>query len=176
MSNETILTLVFAGLGVYFGVLLLRGLYGYLHFRRLLPTAILTWPVPRPRAGSFLFALGLVSAGITVLNGYMARPLHHVVSLGLMALYFMLMVPLAGRIRLGFYEAGVWAEAGFLPWERIARMAFRESPEIVLILQPRGGSGSFRLPVPPDEYGAAVKVIEEKVRARIVNTEGVLGL
>jgi hypothetical protein len=176
MSNETLLGLVFAGLGLYFGVLLLRGLLGYLQFRRLLPTALLTWPVPRPRAGAFLFALGLVSAAITILNGYMARPLHHVLSLGLMALYFMLMVPLAGRIRLGFYEAGVWAEAGFLPWERIARLTFRDEPEIVLILQPRGGSGSFRLPVPPDEYGAARKLIEEKVRAHVVNTEGVLGL
>jgi hypothetical protein len=176
MSNETIFGLVFAGLGVYFGVLLLRGLYGYLRFRRLLPTALLTWPVPRPRSGPFLFGLGLVSTAITILNGYMARPLHHVVSLGLMALYFMLMVPLAGRIRLGFYEAGVWAEAGFVPWDRIGRLTFRDEPEIVLIVQPRGGSGAVRLPVPPGEYGAARKLIEEKVRAHVVNTEGVLGL
>src|SRR5262245_43825338 len=177
MSNETALGLVFAGLGVYFGVLLLRGLLGYLHFRRLLPTAVLTWPVPRPRAGPLLFALGLVSTAITVLNGYMARPLHHVMSLGLMALYFLLMVPLAGRIRLGFYEAGVWADAGFLPWGRIARMAFLESPDIVLILLARGGAGSFRLPVPAGEYGAVRKLIEEKVRAHVVNMEGgILGL
>jgi hypothetical protein len=177
MSNETLLGLVFVGLGVYFGILLLRGLLGYLRFRRLLPTALLTWPVPRPRAGPFLFALGLVSTGITVLNGYMARPLYHVVSLGLMALYFMLMVPLAGRIRLGLYEGGVWADAGFLPWGRIARMAFRETPDIVLILLPRGGSGSFRLPVPPEEYGAVRKLIDEKVRAHVVTMEGsILGL
>ncbi|HEY7513546.1 MAG TPA: hypothetical protein VIC87_03665 [Vicinamibacteria bacterium] len=177
MPNETLLGLVFAGLGVYFGVLLLRGLLGYLHFRRLLPTALLTWPVPRPRAGRLLFSLGLLSLAITALNGYMARPLHHVASLGLMALYFLLMVPLAGRIRLGFYEEGVWADAGFLPWGRIARMAFREHPDIVLILLPRGGRGSFRLPVPADEYGAARKLIEEKVRARVVNMEGgILGL
>ncbi len=177
MSNETILGLVFAGLGLYFSVLLLRGLAGYFRFRRLLPTALLTWPVPRPRAGPFLFALGLVSTAITVLNGYMARPLHHVLSLGLMALYFMLMVPLTGRIRLGLYEGGVWADTGFLPWGRIGRMAFREDPDIVLILLPRGGSGSFRLPVPPGEYGAVRKLIEEMVRARVVNMEGgILGL
>ena len=177
MSNETILGLVFAGLGLYFGVLLLRGLAGYFRFLRLLPTALLTWPVPRPRAASMLFGLGLVSTAITILNGYMARPLYHVVSLGLMALYFMLMVPLTGRIRLGLYESGVWADAGFLPWSRIARMAFQEDPDIVLILLPRGASGSFRLPVPPDEYGAVRKLIEEKVRARVVQTEaGILGL
>ncbi len=177
MPNDMFFGVIFAGLGLYFGVLLLRGLAGYFRFRRLLPTALLTWPVPRPRSGPLLFALGLISAAITVLNGYMARPLHHVVSLGLMALYFMLMVPLAGRIRLGLYEGGVWADAGFLPWGRIGRMAFQEDPEIVLILLPRGGSGSFSLPVPPDEYGAVRKLIEEKVRARVVNMEeGILGL
>jgi hypothetical protein len=177
MPNERIFGIVFAGLGIYFGVLLLRGLAGYLRFRRLLPTALLTWPVPRPRSGPILFALGLVSTAITLLNGYLARPLHHVVSLGLMALYFMLMVPLAGRIRLGLYEGGVWADAGFLPWGRIGRMAFREDPDIVLVLLPRGGSGSFRLPVPPDEYGAVRKLIEEKVRAHVVHMEeGILGL
>jgi hypothetical protein len=107
----------------------------------------------------------------------MGRPVHHVVSLGLMALYFVLMVPLASRIRLGFYRDGVWADAGFLPYERIRRMAFRESPVIELILLPRGGSGSFRLPVPPGEYGAVRKLLEEKIRAQVVTVEtGILGL
>lgn len=177
MSNETILGLGLVGVGLYFTALVVRDLVGYLRFRRLLPTALLTWPMPRPRGGSFLFALGLVSAGIAVLNGYMARPLHHVVSLGLMALYFLLMVPLASRIRRGLYEGGVWADAGFLPWERIARLAFRETPEIVLMLLPRGRSGWFRLRVPRDEYGAVRKLIEDRVRAHVVNVEsGILGL
>ena len=87
------------------------------------------------------------------------------------------MVPLASRIRLGFYRDGVWADAGFLPYQRIRRLAFRESPEIELILLPRGGSGSFRLPVPPDEYGAVRKLLEEKIREHVVNVEtGILGL
>jgi hypothetical protein len=90
---------------------------------------------------------------------------------------FVLMVPLASRIRLGFYRDGVWADAGFLPYQRIRRLAFRESPEIELILLPRGGSGSFRLPVPPDEYGAVRKLLEEKIREHVVNVEtGILGL
>jgi hypothetical protein len=56
-------------------------------------------------------------------------------------------------------------------------MAFRESPVIELILLPRGGSGSFRLPVPPDEYGAVRKLLEEKIREHVVNVEtGILGL
>ena len=178
MSNETILSLGLAGLGVYFAVLLIRGFLGYARFRRVRPTAVLTWPVPRSHQLPWLVALGVVNVALTVLNGLMGRPVHHVVSLGLMALYFVLMVPLASRIRLGFYRDGVWADDGFLPYARIGRLAFRERPEIVLLLLPRGrSSGLFRLPVPPDEYAAVRKVLEEKIRARIVNVEeGLLGL
>jgi len=177
VENETILSLGLLGLGLYFAVLLLRGLLGYARFQRVRETALLTWPVPRQRHLRWLVALGVVNVALTILNGLMQRPVHHVVSLGLMALYFVAMVPLASRIQLGFYRDGVWADAGFLPWERIGRMAFRETPEIVLVLLPRRGSGSFRLPVPPAEYGAARKLLEEKVRAHVLNVDsGVLGL
>ena len=177
VSNETALTVVLLGLGVYFLVLLIRGLRGYLLFRKVRPTALLTWPVPRSGQLPFLLVLGVVATAVTALNAYLDRPLHHVVSQALMAAYFILMVPLCQSIRLGFYDQGVWADTGFLPYSNIARIAFRETPEIVLILLPRGRSGSFRLPVPPSEYGAVRKVLEDKIRARVVNIEaGILGL
>jgi hypothetical protein len=177
VSNETALSVVLIGLGLYFLVLLIRGLRGYLLFRKVRPTALLTWPVPRSGQFPFLLALGVVATAVTALNAYLERPLHHVVSQALMAAYFILMVPLCQNIRLGFYDQGVWADTGFLPYANIGRIAFRETPEIVLILLPRGRSGSFRLPVPPEEYGAVRKMLEEKIRARVVNIEaGILGL
>ena len=177
VSNETVLSVVLLGLGLYFSVLLIRGLRGYLLFRKVRPTALLTWPVPRSGQLPFLLALGVVATAVTALNAYLDRPLHHVLSQALMAAYFILMVPLCQSIRLGFYDDGVWADTGFLPYAKIGRIAFRETPEIVLILLPRGGSGSFRLPVPPEEYGAVRKVLEEKIRARVLNVEaGILGL
>jgi hypothetical protein len=177
VSNETVLSVVLLGLGIYFSVLLIRGLRGYLLFRKVRPTALITWPVPRSGQLPFLLVLGVVAAGVTALNAYLERPLHHVLSQALMAAYFILMVPLCQRIRLGFYDEGVWADTGFLPYANIARIAFRETPEIVLILLPRGRSGSFRLPVPPEDYGAVRKVLEEKIRSRVVNIEaGILGL
>ena len=177
VSNETAISVVLLGLGLYFLVLLIRGLRGYLLFRKVRPTALLTWPVPRSGQFPFLLALGVVATAVTALNAYLDRPLHHVLSQALMAAYFILMVPLCQNIRLGFYDQGVWADTGFLPYANIGRIAFRETPEIVLILLPRGRSGSFRLPVPPEEYGAVRKVLEEKIRARVVNIEaGILGL
>ena len=65
----------------------------------------------------------------------------------------------------------------FLPYARIGRTAFRETPDIVLFLLPRGGSRPLRLPVPPAEYGAVRKVLEEKKREGLVQTqERILGL
>ena len=174
-ANETVVTAVLVGVGVYFSVLLARGLAAYLRFRRLWPTALLTWP-PR-RSPYFALVLGLVSLGVALLNTRLDRPFLHLYGQYATAAYFILMVPLSSRIRLGLYRDGVWADDGFLPYARIGRMAFREHPDIVLLLVPRGRAVSVRLPVPPGEYGAVRKVLEEKIRERVVNVEaGLLGL
>jgi len=168
---------VLLGLAVYFSVAVARSLAGYLLFLKVRPTALLTWPGRRPAHFPLLIVLGFVAAALTVINGTLDRPFHHVYSQGVMAVYFTVMVPLSLKIQPGLYRDGVWADAGFLPYGKIGRMAFRETPEIVLILVPRGRSGPFRLPVPSSEYGAVRKILEEKIRTRVVNVEkAILGL
>jgi hypothetical protein len=164
-------------LGIYFAVSLVRGFVGYLRFRRVWPTAIVTWPTPRPAQLAWLLTLGALGAVTAALNAWLQRPLHHVVGLALMAVYFLGLVPLARRIRLGLYRDGVWAHRGFLAWSDVARMAFVESPQIVLLLQPRRGSASFKLPVPAEEYGTVRKLLEEKARAGLLQLDPkILGL
>jgi hypothetical protein len=176
-ANEAMFTIVLGALGVYFSVLNGRSLWRYAQFRRVRPTALVTWPVPRPPHFPLLIGLGLLSGAVTALNGYLDRPFHHVFSQAVMALYFILMVPLMARIHFGLYRDGVWGDVGFLPYGDIKRMAFLETPEIVLILLPRGGSRPLRLPVPPAEYGAVRKLLEEKKREGAMPTqERILGL
>jgi hypothetical protein len=171
VSNETILSVGLLGLAIYFSVLLVQGLRGYLLFRHVRRTALLTWPGRRPDHLPFLLLLGVVSLALTVILASQRKPFHHVYSQAVMAAYFMVMVPLSARIHLGLYRDGVWADTGFLPYAKIGRMRFSEEREIVLILLPRGRSGSFRLPVPREEYGAVRKILEEMIRARVVNME-----
>ena len=173
--NETMLTVVLVGIGVYFSFLLARGLAGYLRFRHMRPTAVVTWT--GRRSTHFALVLGVVSLAVAILNTSLERPFLHLWGQYATAAYFILMVPLSARIRLGLYRDGIWADSGFLPYARIGRMAFREGSEIVLILLQRGAAWAFRLSVPPEEYGAVRKVIEEKIRERVVNVEaGILGL
>jgi hypothetical protein len=140
-------------------------------------TALLTWPTPRPALLPLLTGLGVLGAVLAVLNAWMGRPAHHVLGLALMALYFLGMVPLARRIRLGLYRDGVWAHRGFLRWGDVARIAFVEGPPIVLLLQPRRGDASYKLPVPGSEYGTVRKLLEEKARAGALHLDpAILGI
>jgi hypothetical protein len=165
------------GLAVYFFIQLARGLAGYLRFRQVRPTALLTWPVPRPAQLPWLVLLGVVGAATAVVNAWRQRPLHHVIGLALMAVYFLVLVPLARRIRLGLYRDGVWAHRGFLRWDEVSRIAFVETPQVVLLLQSRRGGASFKLPVPAGEYGAVRKLLEEKARAGVLRLDpAILGL
>lgn len=175
-SNQVALTWILLALGAYFAVLLARGLLGYQRYRRLRVTALATWPVPRPAHFGLLLALGALAGFVALVNWRMQRPLHHVVAQILMALYFIVMVPLSARIRLGFYRDGVWADAGFLAYRDIRRLSFRERPQIVLVLLPRHGSRAFHLPVPPEEYGTARKILAGQAQAHALDVEPALGL
>lgn len=174
--QQQLVGLGLAFLGAYFAVQLARGIAGYLRYRRVAPTAVLTWPSPRPAQLPWLVALGVLGGATAAFNAWLQRPLHHVIGLALMAVYFLGLVPLARRIRLGFYRDGVWAHRGFLRWEEVARLAFVEAPEIVLLMRPRRGA-SYKLPVPAGEYGTVRKLLEEKARSGALHLEpGILGI
>jgi len=165
------------GLGVYFGVQLVRGALGYLRYLRVAPTALVTWAAPPPARRPWLLLLGLLGAATAVFNAWMHRPALHVAGLALMAAYFLGLVPLARRIRLGLYRDGVWAHRGFLCWTDVARIAFVEAPEIVLLLTPRREAAPFKLPVPAAEYGTVRKILEQKARAGALHLEpAILGI
>lgn len=170
-DQQQVVSLGLLGIGLYFGVQLARGIAGYLRYRRVAPTALLSWPTSRPAWLPLLTALGVLGAVLAAVTAVQDKPLHHAVALALMSAYFLGMVPLARRIRLGLYRDGIWAHRGFVRWQDVARIAFVEKPQIVLLLQPRRGAPAFKLPVPAAEYGTVRKVLDEKVREGLLRLE-----
>ena len=176
-EQQQLVSLGLAFLGLYFAVQLSRGIVGLLRYRRVAPTALATWPTPRPARLPLLIGLGVSGAVLAPVLAWQHKPVHHVVAFALMASYFLGMVPLARRIRLGVYRDGVWAHRGFLRWEDVARIAFVEGPPIVLLLKPRHGGVSCKLPVPGAEYGAVRKLLEEEARAGALHLDSaILGI
>jgi len=176
-TQQQIVSLGLVGLGVYFTVQLTRGLLGYRSYLLVRPTAIATWPAPRRALTRWLVALGAFGGVLALLNAWLGRPAHHVYGLAVMSAYFVGMVPLATHIRLGLYRDGIWADAGFIRWEDIARVAFLETPEVVLLLLPRRSGRTYSLPVPSGEYGAVRKLLAEKSRTGDLHLDpAILGL
>lgn len=177
VTQQQALTVILLGFALYFSVLVANALRYWMRARRMRPQAVLIWAPARPRHQVLQVGLGVICLAVAALNSAMGRPFHHVYSQGVMAAYFIVVAPLIARIPNGLYESGVWGDAGFVPYEKIARMAFLEVPEIALVVLPRGRRGTVRLRVPPEEYGAVRKIIEEKTRAHLVNVEqAILGL
>ena len=177
IPNESVLTIALSALGLYFSVLLIHALVRYVRFRSLRETALVSWPGPRMPHAGLLLVLGIVAGAVALLNAWTERPLHHVYSQGVMSAYFILSVLLTEGVRPGCYRDGIWAEGGFLRYSDVARMSFRETPEIMLVLLPRNRSVPLRLRIPPGEYGTVRKVLGEQVRARVLTLdEGLLDL
>ncbi len=43
-----------------------------------------------------------------------------------MFVYYAYAVPLEPRIRRGFYADGIWADSGFMPYDQIGGLSWRE--------------------------------------------------
>jgi hypothetical protein len=55
----------------------------------------------------------------------------------MMLLYYTYALPLSLRIGRGFYEDGIWAESGFIPYSQIGGLTWREEGQVTLVLMYR---------------------------------------
>jgi hypothetical protein len=161
-------------LGVGFLVANVRVGLDALRFLRRRSSALLTWRGPRPRSYGLQLALGVVLGVLLVFDivRYMRaapalRPRFapQVFGVGMMFVYYGYLVPLSRRIGRGFYADGIWSETGFVPYWRIGAVSWREGEEIVLVIVSRLRNLARRLIVPGVHYGAARRLLREKIAA-----------
>ena len=90
----------------------------------------------------------------------------------MMLVYYGYAVPLSLKIGRGFYEDGIWADGGFVPYSRIGGMAWREDEQLTLVLLDRVRDFGRRLTVPESYYGAARRVLRDKIAAHDIHFTG----
>jgi hypothetical protein len=145
-----------------------------LKFLRRRSSALLTWRGPRPRYYGLQLALGVVLGVLLIFDivrfmraapALRPRFAPQVFGVGMMFVYYGYLVPLSRRIGRGFYADGIWSETGFVPYWRIGAVSWREGEEIALIIVSRLRNLARRLVVPGVHYGAARKLLREKIAA-----------
>jgi hypothetical protein len=178
---DRLLTLLFLGMALLFGVWILSSLVRYAQFRRLSSQRLVVWETPRPWFFGLCLGIGFFMVVLTVMSAFLLRrPPLFVVAQGLMAVFYTVVFPLRFRILKGFYQSGIWAEQGFVAYRDIRWLGWQEKPEITLAFRRQErllGSGDAFLRVPGVHYGAARRVINERLEDRSLRVEqSVLGL
>ena len=153
-------TLILLGAG--FLVANARLVIEYLQFRRRKRAAVLVWPSPKPPHYSLTIGLG-VATGLLVMVKLLVV---HRQAFGelMMFVYFGYLVPLTQKIGRGFYQDGIWADSVFIPYTEVGGISWREGEHSVsLIVISRLKNLARRLAVPTEHYGAARRLLRDKI-------------
>lgn len=160
-------------LGVGFFVANLRLLFQFIRFLRLRSSALLTWPGRRPPFYGLLLGLVVVLSILIVYKlAVLKQELADVFAETMMMMYYGYGIPLSLKIGRGFYEDGIWADGGFIPYSRIGGLAWREGEQITLVLIYRVGAFARRLVVPEPFYGASRRLLRDKIAAHDIHFTG----
>jgi len=134
----------------------------YLRFLRRKRAAVLTWPTPRPPHYGLTIGLGIATGILVVVKLLVV----HRQAFGelMMFVYFGYLVPLSQRIGRGFYQDGIWADSVFIPYTEVGGISWREGEHSVsLVVISRLRNLARKLVVPPEHYGAARRVLRDKI-------------
>jgi hypothetical protein len=160
-------------LGAGFFAANLRVFFQFLRFSRLRRSALLIWPGRKPPFYGLLVGLGAVLSVIIVYKLVVLNmKLVDVFGETMMMVYYAYAVPLSLKIGRGFYQDGIWADAGFIPYSRIGGLMWREGQPLTLVLIYRMRAFARRLVVPENYYGAARRLLRDKIAAHDIHFTG----
>ena len=136
--------------------------WDYVRFLKRRRSALLTWRIPKPP--QYTFALGLgVALGVLVFIKlvYLRR---QAFGESMMFLYYAYFFPMSLTIGRGFYEDGIWADTAFIPYHEVGGISWREGEhQVSLIVISRLRNLARRLAVPLEHYGAARRLLRDKI-------------
>lgn len=149
-------------LGAGFLIANARLILELVRYRRRRRSALLIWPGPPPPYYGLTLGLG-VATGLLV--AFKVLVVHRqAFGEAMMFVYFGYLVPLTRRIGRGFYEDGIWADSTFIPYNEVGGISWREGEHSVsLIVISRLRNLARRLAVPLEHYGAARRLLRDKI-------------
>lgn len=167
----SLLDTVLLVLGAGFLVANVRLAIHYGRFRRRQARAVLTWPAPKPPYFGLALAIGVMLGAIVFYKVIVSR--QQAFGETMMFLYYAYLLPLSRRIRRGFYQDGIWVESGFLSYEDVGGLRWREAEHsVALVVVSRARNLARVLPVPVEHYAASRRLLRDKIGDRAIHLSG----
>ena len=159
--------------GLGFLVANLKVVADVLRFRVRRASALLVWDAPKPRFYRWSLLLAVVLGLLVAAKLIQRQPLERMFGEAMMFVYYGCALPMSTRISRGFYRDGIWSDSGFMPWTHISAVAWKEeNTAVTLVVISRLKSLARRLEVPGNLYGAARKLLRDKVKAHDIHFGG----
>jgi len=158
-------------LGAGFLIANVRLVFELVRFRRRVKSALLVWQGPPPPYYGLTLALGLATGLLVAFKVLVV----HRQAFGeiMMFVYFGYLVPMTRRIARGFYADGIWADSTFIPYNEVGGISWREGEHSVsLIVISRLRNLARRLAVPLEHYGAARRLLRDKIGEHEIHFHG----
>jgi hypothetical protein len=145
--------------------------FDYVLFLKRRRGALLIWRAPKPP--HYTFALGLgVALGLLVFAKLVLLR-RQAFGESMMFLYYAYFFPMSLTIGRGFYADGIWAETAFIPYHEVGGISWREGEhQVTLIVISRLRNLARRLNVPGDKYGAARRLLRDKIGEHAIHFTG----
>ena len=158
-------------LGAGFLVANARLILEYLQYIRRRRHTLLTWLGQPPPYYGMGLAIGVALGLLVFYKLFVAR--QPAFGESMMFLYYGYLMPLSRRIGRGFYEDGIWADSTFIPYREVGGISWREGPRVVsLVVISRSRNLARRLAVPVEHYGAARRLLRDKIGEHAIHFSG----
>ena len=145
--------------------------YDYARFLKRRRSAILTWRIPKPPQYAFGLGLGVALGVLVFVKLVVIR--RQAYGEAMMFAYYAYFFPASLTIGRGFYEDGIWADNAFIRYEEIGGISWREDEhQVSLIVISRLRNLARRLNVPGDKYGAARRLLRDKIGEHAIHFTG----
>jgi hypothetical protein len=145
--------------------------YDYVRFLRRRRSALLTWRIPKPPQYTFALALGVALGVLVFVKLVVIR--RQAFGEAMMFAYYAYFFPMSLTIGRGFYEDGIWADNAFIPYHEIGGISWREEEhQVSLIVISRLRNLARRLNVPGHTYGAARRLLRDKIGEHAIHFTG----
>jgi hypothetical protein len=171
VTVQSVPGIVLGLLGAGFLLADVRLLAEYVTFLRRRRAALLTWPGPRPPHYGLALTIGAVMGALALYKLIVLR--RQVFGESMMFLYYGYFLPLSRRIGRGFYAEGIWADASFIRYDEVGGISWRESEhQVTLVVISKLRNLARRLTVPAEHYGAARRLLRDKIAASDIHFAG----
>lgn len=177
MDIRPVLSAVLLLFGIGFLIANLRVAFDLIRFVRRRRQALLIWPGREPPYYRLMLGIGVILGLLIIIKlAFLPRTPKQLFGEGMMFVYYACAVPLTRLIGRGFYEDGIWAENGFMPYQQIGGITWREGEQLTLLLISRLKQMARPLIVPSAYYGAARRLLRDKIAAHDISFSGGLDL